>query len=164
MWGRGIELITIYVFSDSHGCSSKMIRVLEEKQPDLCLFLGDGEADFDTVRERFPSLRAESVCGNCDRFSQAPKELHLTVGGKRIMAVHGHEYNVKWDRDLMRLRYSALEKGEDVVLFGHTHSACREEDYVPVILNPGSAGYGSGASYGIITIDGAVLKTELRRI
>jgi predicted phosphodiesterase len=86
----------------------------------------------------------------------------MTLGGKRIMMTHGHDYSVKFT--LSRLCAEANKKGADIVLFGHTHQ--RYERYLPAgeteygvalskpmyLFNPGSIG-GYEASFGCIEID-----------
>ena len=83
-------MIKACVFSDSHGTSKTMISAVELDHPDLVFFLGDGERDFRDLQERFPTLSYFAVCGNCDLGSGLGDLLVCTVGGVRILAVHGH--------------------------------------------------------------------------
>ena len=110
----------ICVFSDSHGCPDNMIRVMEQENPDMVIHLGDGEGDLVPLKNRYPRTEVLNVRGNCDGRSAAPMKLVLRVEQVRLFAVHGHEYNVKFDRTLTKLRYSAMEAEANVVLFGHT--------------------------------------------
>ena len=155
---------TIFVFSDSHGYAGNMLRALDAELPDLMIHLGDGEYDLDAVKARYPLLPAETVRGNCDRFSVSVKTLRMTVAGKRIFATHGHLYDVKYDADLTRLRYAALEDDADVVLFGHTHRAYLDEFAGMKILNPGTCGRTPGPTYGRITIENGLVTAEIRSI
>ncbi len=154
----------ICVFSDSHGYPENMLRVMEQEKPDTVIFLGDGEEDLVPVKHRFPETVFHSVRGNCDYRSAAPLRLVLRVEGVKIFAAHGHEYNVKLDRSLTKLRYSALEAGASVVLFGHTHRALRDSFMGLEILNPGTVGYGARPSYGLLTVEGDQVTVELHRL
>ena len=154
----------ICVFSDSHGYPDNMLRAMELEAPDMVIFLGDGESDLIAVKNRFPEAEYHSVRGNCDYRSAAPLRLLLTVEGVRIFAVHGHEYNVKLDRELTRLRYAALEQDAKVVLFGHTHRPFQDWSLGMEILNPGSVGYGPRPSYAVLTIEDGYARGELKNL
>ena len=163
----------ILVVSDSHGRTSRILEAFERqiKKPDAIVFLGDGLRD--VAYCDFGDVPLFAVCGNCDLYSsfggvRGEDEILITLGGKRIMMTHGHEYGVK--NGLGRLVMAALRKGADVVLFGHTHSPVEiclpagETDFginleKPMyLMNPGSVG-GYDASWGLLTIDnrGSVL-------
>ncbi len=147
--------MNILVFSDSHGRVNKIRAVLEKqiKKPDAVIFFGDGLNDFDSID--LGNTPFYAVSGNCDRTSffeypSEPPEKMLSLCGLKIMITHGHLYSVK--SGLSRLVYSALEKGADIVLFGHTHeklelvyssdTECfgRALDKDLYIMNPGSIG------------------------
>ena len=154
----------ICVFSDSHGCPDNMIRVMEQENPDMVIHLGDGEGDLVPLKNRYPRTEVLNVRGNCDGRSAAPMKLVLRVEQVRLFAVHGHEYNVKFDRTLTKLRYSAMEAEANVVLFGHTHKPYQDHSLAMEILNPGSIGYGARPSYGLLTVNGSKVTVELKRI
>ena len=154
----------ICVFSDSHGRSEDMALAVRAEKPDLVIHLGDGEGDLYRLEKEFPDLGIENVRGNCDWRSTALWTLRLTVAGKRIFAVHGHDHDVKRDPDLRKLKLAALEDDADIVLFGHTHCPCVCHELCMDIMNPGTIGTGSVHTYGVITIDGDSVKLELRRI
>lgn len=151
-------MMTILVFSDSHGDTDAMAAVTAQVRPDLVLHLGDHFSDMVKLHQRFPEIPMQGVQGNCDRPG-SPRSLRLTPEGKRIYAVHGHEHGVK--EDLSRLYFSALEAGADLVLFGHTHRPLREEKDGVRFLNPGSIGRGWPPSYGLVRIEGGQLFTEI---
>lgn len=147
----------LLVFSDSHGCAGHMLRAIEAEAPDGIVFLGDGERDLHEVMRRFPNLPVKSVRGNVDGQSAAPLLLRDTIEGKRVFAVHGHEYNVKYGGGIQRLCYAAMEADADIVLFGHTHAPYSDRYLGMDILNPGSIGSNARPTYGVVTIaDGAV--------
>ena len=97
----------------------------------------------------------------------------MTLGGKRILMAHGHEYGVK--SSLARIVASAVSRDVDIVLFGHTHEP--QELYLPegenqfgitqkkplYLLNPGSIG-GYDGTWGCVSIDrsGRVLMSHGR--
>lgn len=159
--------MTLLVFSDSHGRTSKMLEAFDRqiKKPDAVVFLGDGLRDISYCDGwEVPVL---CVCGNCDVFSvfggiHAEDEMVTNLGGKRIMMTHGHDYSVK--STLSRLCIAANRNKADIVLFGHTHQPLAK--YLPAgeteygvtlekplyLFNPGSIG-GYDASFGCIEID-----------
>lgn len=154
----------LLVCSDSHGAWRNLVSAVEAEAPDLLLHLGDGARDLEHVRERFPALRIESVRGNCDDDSAAPLLRVFPVEGRTVFMTHGHEHNVKWDRELMRLRYSALERDAALVCFGHTHRALLEQSLGMTVLNPGSIGYGAAPSYAVVTLENGTVAAELKRL
>ena len=154
----------ICVFSDSHGCVEYMLRAIAHEKPDMIIHLGDGENDLYSVQRLYPELPVESVQGNCDRFSSALTVLNTTVAGKRIFAVHGHKYGVKYDPALTNLRYAAMEADADIVLFGHTHTPYRDHSLAMDILNPGSCGDVRVPTYGVIEIDGSSVSTAVKEV
>lgn len=146
--------MNILVFSDSHGRASNLFEVLKRqiKKPDAVVFLGDGIRDISYCDLEGATLFA--VEGNRDLYSSygginAEEEILVTLGGKRIMMVHGHAYGVK--SGLARIVMAAARKDVDIVLFGHTHQAL--EKYIPAgkteygielekplwLFNPGAA-------------------------
>jgi putative phosphoesterase len=156
----------LLVFSDSHGRGSNMLEAVSRqiKRPDAIVFLGDGLKDLYYCD--FGDIPTFAVCGNCDFYSffgkgEAEDEIVMTLGGKKIMMVHGDRYGVK--SGLGRLVKAASEKGVDIALFGHTHVPL--EKFLPAgeseygielskplyLFNPGSVG-GYGATFGCVQI------------
>lgn len=144
--------VKICVFSDSHGASDAMLRAVTLESPDLCFFLGDGQADLAPVQRAFPDLVIHAVRGNCDLFSPLPLTLCSTVDGVTIFAAHGHRCDVKHDPTLEALRAAGHAAGADVILFGHTHEPRLENRTLPILLNPGSLN-GTRPSYGVLVLD-----------
>ena len=139
----------LLVFSDTHRRSSGMLRILSDSLPDVLIHLGDLTGDLDDVRAVFPSLRILSVPGNCDFV---PNEvLETKIGGVRFFLCHGHQYGVK--SGLARLKAEAKRRDAKIVLFGHTHRACLEEEDGIVYLNPGTASGFGRLTYGEILLD-----------
>ena len=115
--------MNILLFSDSHGDVDAMAAVVEARRPRQVLHLGDHFSDMAKLHLRFPEIPMQGVRGNCDAPG-SPESLRLTLGGTRILMVHGHRQGVK--EDLERLYFTALEAGARLVLFGHTHRPLHE--------------------------------------
>ena len=150
----------ILVFSDSHGNVARMKRVVERTEADLILHLGDGEADFEALKESYPGrAMMVAVRGNCDFLSDLPAERIFEFEGVRFLMLHGHTRGVKHGNGALEA-YARI-KEIDLVLYGHTH--CHEDTYHPAdeggkpfrVFNPGSIGsptYGQPPRYGYIEI------------
>ena len=137
--------MNIGIVSDSHGDRGSLRALVNAMGPiDVLCFLGDGTDDVREL-EAFSGLRAGhpavyAVKGNNDLYGWEPEEIVLTLGGHKLLMVHGHHQGVR--QGLMRLSLYAREKGADVVLFGHTHMPCVENDHGLLMINPGAAGRG----------------------
>ena len=156
-----IPLKKLLICSDSHGHVKNLLAAVETEAPDSLLHLGDGERDLARVRERWPVLPIANVRGNCDDWTDTPLQRVFSVEGHRVFMVHGHELNVRWDRELLRLRYAAMEQGAELALFGHTHRPYLDGSGGLWVLNPGSIGNGQ---YAVVTVDGDTLRPELKQV
>lgn len=152
------------VFSDSHGYADNMIEAVRRERPALCFFLGDGEHDLVTLRNRCPALPIHAVRGNCDPFSTQPLVLNCVVGGLRFFVTHGHQHGVKYDNEYRDLCYAALRANADVALFGHTHIPFLDRHLGMTILNPGQIGRAKNPSYGLLNIDNGQLFAEIKAL
>lgn len=138
-----------------------MITAIRREKPDTVLHLGDHIADTTALTEQFPTLPLCAVRGNCDWYDRSPEEALLHFGKKKILLVHGHNQGVK--NGLLRLRYTAMEKGADVALFGHTHQPyCTMEDGL-WLMNPGACG-GVRPTYGVITLEGEHITCRVKDV
>ena len=151
----------IIVFSDSHRELDGMRRVIDREKPDYVFHLGDHDSDAEQISREYQSLPVSMVRGNCDGWSETPKTLCFTLGGKRFFLCHGHTYGVK--SGYLRAIYAAREQDAEILLFGHTHEAyyeCAElgGDRQLHILNPGSCGYGWQPSYGKIRLEAGAIQ------
>ena len=148
----------IVVFSDSHNDFDVLCRAVRaQPQADMFLHLGDGQDEFDELREKFPDKRMMFVRGNCDWGSRAESEAVVTLGDRKIFLTHGHMYDVK--RGTEKLRSKAKALGVDVACFGHTHNAATWRVDGVYMLNPGSIAFprGTPPTYGVIDIaDGEI--------
>lgn len=141
----------IIVFSDSHRELNGMRKVIKREMPDYVFHLGDHDSDAEQISREFQLLPVAMVRGNCDGWSDTPKTLTLTLGGLRFFLCHGHTLGVK--SGYLRAIYAAREQKADVLLFGHTHIAERDEGSGLKLLNPGSCGFGYQPTYGFFEIE-----------
>ena len=151
----------LLVLSDSHGRRDH-VRDVMAMHADAAgvIFLGDGLRDLPDE----DGMRILAVRGNCDMFSffdgePAPEERLEVIGGVRIAALHGHTRAAK--AGYGRLMAFGVERGADIVCFGHTHEA--HEQYIPAgevffgaplerplyLFNPGALNVGC---FGLITL------------
>ena len=139
----------LLVVSDSHGAVDAMRLAAAREKPDRVLFLGDCLVDAAALEKSEGNLRIETVPGNCDWGSLDQPERLVELGGVRILMMHGHTRNVKYDGT--RAYYAAKEMGADVLLYGHTHRALVDCDGVMYTLNPGSIR--DRGTYGVLLIE-----------
>lgn len=133
----------IAVVSDSHGGSYHLQRFVEfckAEKIDQVIHLGDVCDDAKYLRQNL-EIPVAMVAGNCDFYSREPRELTLTLGGKRFLLVHGDRYGVKLGYD--RLSYYAEEQRVHCALFGHTHQAFAGFVGNALLINPGALKNGS---------------------
>ena len=140
----------ILVLSDSHRETDYLRLAVKKENPDAVVHLGDHAWDADELEREYPILPLCRVKGNCDfGESRYPEKWLIHWEGVKLLAVHGHKQSVK--SGLLQLKYTALEAGAQIVLFGHTHMPfCAEQDGL-WMLNPGACG-GRSPSYGLIEI------------
>lgn len=129
----------VVAFSDTHGSFRAANRILRKTpDADLYIFLGDGEKEIEQAKALYPQKQVISVMGNCDCYSNAPKELVYTApDGRKVFCTHGHEYSVGFSLD--KLYYRARELDASVALYGHTHERYYTYTNGLYIINPGSA-------------------------
>ena len=149
------------IFSDSHGNTEPMRRVLSQHPTaSHVLFCGDGFRDFETLSAEFPKKIFVAVKGNCDLFvfdENAPVERTFELFGLRILLLHGHTVGVKGGYGVAASH--AYDVGADIVLFGHTHipfeGKLQVREKTVELFNPGSIGqrsYCGTFSYGVLTV------------
>ncbi len=151
----------IGVLSDSHGNRNSLIKALKKMgKVDVIFHLGDFVKDSEHIGN-FHQGHIYVVGGNCDCFvnANAPSELEVDIGGKKVFATHGHKYRVK--NGLNTLYYKGIEIGADIILFGHTHNSQIIKVDDMVMMNPGSISRPRNAqrsTYGIIEIENGNIK------
>ncbi|MFJ7934969.1 metallophosphoesterase [Sporosarcina sp. NPDC096371] len=145
----------LVVMSDSHG-DKETVKAVSALPADAIFHCGDSELSFDD-----PVLHTMyRVRGNCDRDARFPTSIVVDVQVKKVLAVHGHEHDVR--SSLMGLYYSAKELGADIVLFGHSHLYGAEMKDGILFLNPGSTMQprgGKEATYAVVDWDETVRVT-----
>ncbi len=153
----------ILVFSDSHGAVQNIKKALDEHLKygavDRVFFLGDGARDIISIAEMYPTITFDYVLGNCDSSTSNINLLEklITVEGVKFMLTHGHGLGVK--SGYYRAADYAIDKGADVLLYGHTHVAADisvDGSYGGRVrmINPGSCGSLFFGSYATLHIEG----------
>lgn len=126
---------TVYVFSDSHGKSGDMIKLVSDGRPDAVIHAGDYASDARAVEQK-TGIMCYAVKGNCDYFDSEQELREISIMGQKILITHGDRYAAKYSYD--RLFYLGQEHEVKVVIFGHTHEAyCEYMDGI-WLVNPGS--------------------------
>lgn len=128
----------VAVFSDSHGYRgrlSNLLMMLEADGPlDAIIHLGDGDRDLYQLGVDLPPVY--QVSGNCDFMPDCLLQ-DVKLSNARILLTHGHQQNVKTDRE--RLLRLAAQYNAQAALFGHTHSQWCDIQGGILLLNPGAA-------------------------
>ncbi len=158
----------LVIASDIHGSAywcGKLMRLLEQEQPDHLILLGDllyhGPRN-DLPRSYAPkqvipilsqyAQRIIAVRGNCEAevdqmvlpFSCMADFSELLIDGKRLFLTHGHH----WNPDCL----PPLPEGS-VFLFGHTHVKMDEMRGSIRCLNPGSVSIPKDGSHSCIVYE-----------
>jgi putative phosphoesterase len=150
---------TLLFSSDLHGCTSKLITLLQKAatfQARTLLLAGDTcPSEGSTFQEtlKTSSVPIVMVKGNCDNqyaFHSAglplpPLLRRIPFAGRTIVMIHGDRY---FPPEILNLHQ------QDILLSGHTHCPSLTIDEKGIIsINPGSPSYPrnqEGATYGII--------------
>ena len=128
----------VLVISDTHRYIKNAEELLKTYRGsiDTVIHLGDMVNDVKRLEIKYRNIKFYNVAGNNDYDSEAPFEMLVTLGGKRILLTHGHRQRGNYG--LLSLGLWAEEKEADAVLFGHIHSPVREYFNSVLICNPGS--------------------------
>ncbi len=152
----------ILVLSDSHAALSFMRWCIQTVKPDAVVHLGDYYQDGEAMAEENPHIPFYRVPGNCDAhrgFIPDPEVRVEKVCGVWLYMTHGHRHNVKMT--LHSLLRDAKASKVQVVLFGHTHVSCCQEEDGLWILNPGTCGTYGGSAGLIETENGRILSCRV---
>ncbi len=150
------------VVSDTHGDVHAIRWVTRRlKGVEFLLHAGDHCKDGYQISSRLlvPGI---AVRGNCDRGTDAPEEVLKDFLGITVLITHGHAYSVKWGYE--RIVQRAKEAGAPLVIFGHTHVACKLEIDGITLFNPGSPESprsGMPRSCGIIQFEPGAFSLQL---
>lgn len=145
----------ILVLSDSHGNNDRLEEVIELEKPFDCLIhCGDVEGA-EYMISQIADSPVHIVSGNNDFFSSLSPEEEFDIEGIRFFITHGHYYYVSMGPE--RIINEGIERGSDVVIFGHTHRPYVDDSSGILVMNPGSIAYprqeGRLPSYIVLTID-----------
>lgn len=151
------QLRKILIVSDTHRKNDNYFTLLERLRPlDLVIHCGDVEGS-EYALSQAADCPVQIVLGNNDFFSDLPRELELKLGRYCVWVTHGHTYYVSVGNE--RIKQEARERRADIVMFGHTHRPCLEEEKDLITLNPGSISYprqdGHRPSYILMEMDTA---------
>lgn len=143
------------IFSDSHGRVDKAIDIIHQYPKAEAVFHCGDIAEEDEILRRATPHTVAIVRGNCDYYSKLPHEIVTTFAGKKIAMCHGHQHLMFGGID--QLKYWAMEREADIVLFGHTHVPFVEQSSTLTVINPGSISKprqeGYKKSYAVLEID-----------
>ena len=152
----------IIAFSDSHGNPGYLRDAVETAlrgtPADIYVHCGDGVRDLNAVepilRDLNPNVRVYGVRGNCDfaAFQYPTLEL-FEANGVKMMATHGHLYDVKSQYEA--LLCAAKSFGAQVAFFGHTHRPLLEYTRGVYLINPGAVcrRLEGNIAYAVVTVD-----------
>lgn len=127
------------IVSDTHRHNENLEIVLKKVgHIDMLIHCGDAEGTEEQIR-RLIDCPMCIVAGNNDFFSGLPAEAFFELEGRKILLTHGHYHHVSVGVE--RLVQDGLERGADIVIYGHTHRPMMEIRNGIVVLNPGSISY-----------------------
>ena len=116
----------ILVFSDSHGDSESMRKVMKRFYPHAAMYLGDGIEDFFSLEKEFPLTEFIHVRGNEDAADASDEErLHVA---EEVSVYMNH----------FKMVERAVELNAQIALYGNSHTP---ELFVKdgiTFMNPGS--------------------------
>lgn len=144
----------VLVVSDTHKKNHTFYAAVEREKPDLVIHCGDAEG-YESDFEAELKCPIEVVQGNNDFFSVLPREKMLEIGSYKVWVVHGHNYYVSMGNET--IKQEAIDRGADIVLYGHTHRPSIDDAGNVIAINPGSISYprqeGRQSSYVVIELD-----------
>jgi len=145
----------VLVVSDTHKRDANFYDVLEKVGPvDAIIHCGDAEGS-EYEYEQLVSCPMHMVAGNNDFFTGLSKEIELMIGKYKVWITHGHQYYVSMGSET--IKEEAIDRGVDIVFYGHTHRPVIDISKEVIAINPGSLSYprqeGRQASYVLMEID-----------
>ena len=129
----------VMIVSDTHGCRENLEIALKQIGPlDLFIHMGDVEGGLKYIEE-LVTCEKHFVAGNNDYFLSFPRELEFFIGPYKTFITHGHQFSVSLGVE--HLRDEGISRGDNIMMFGHTHRPYLEIGEEITILNPGSISY-----------------------
>lgn len=123
----------LVVFSDAHGNKQAVERVINyNSDADYLISLGDSELPLSYLQ----SKNIVMIKGNYPFDAGFKYEIKMNFHNKKVYLTHGHKYGVH--KENKKLIQYGLNKGFDLIMFGHTHIVFQEEIEGMLVLNPGS--------------------------
>lgn len=155
----------IIAFSDSHGSFNDLQKVvLNNKDTDLFLHLGDCVDEFEDIKSVYNNYVFENISGNCDYDDFCSTYKIISVKKKRILITHGHNLCVKYSLD--NIKDIMMKQNIDIALFGHTHIPLIKDWEGKYIINPGSISFPRQAdnkkTYAEIIIEGSEITPSIK--
>ncbi len=153
------------VLSDSHtntAACERAISAIGQKNIDMIIHLGDVARDVDYLESLYYPIRVVSVLGNNDYMRSEDFERVIDFDGHKIFLCHGHTQSVSYGTE--KLEQTALSKGCEAALFGHTHHAVlKKGESGMIILNPGSVATprGGRASFAVLETENGKLSAAI---
>lgn len=150
------------IASDSHGRYQRLFEILEKTGPyDGVIHCGDSQLPYRFFKNEI-KCPLYMVRGNCDSDVNLPLKEEIELAGHKILIVHGHRQNVKWD--LQELKHLAMEAHAEIICFGHTHEALNSKVGDMYFINPGSLELprNTAPSYAVMEIDEENVEIQLR--
>ena len=156
----------ILIVSDTHGYNENLVRAIEIEKPfDKMIHLGDFE-DEQNIR-RLVNCGIIMVPGNNDYSIELDKSRVVKIHDYTVFITHGNIYAVNYGYN--RVVYAGMEKGANIVMFGHTHVPIIDEFDGVTVINPGSLTYprqeGRKPTYVVMNVDdNGLAHFELREL
>lgn len=148
----------IVVVSDSHG-RNELLYEIQNKNKDADLFIHCGDLEGDPLD--YPGYIM--VRGNNDYFGDFENERIIPCGKHKIYVTHSHRFSYFQRGEQMARR--AYELGCDIVCYGHTHVARKENVDGILEVNPGSLAHsrdGRDVSYAILYLNQDQIDVEFK--
>lgn len=145
----------VLIVSDTHGYDQNFEAAVNQEAPiDVLIHCGDIEGSEDYF-EALVECPVYMVRGNNDFFSDLPGEMVFRLNDHKIFLTHGHCYGVSMG--IEHVLDEGIDRGADIIMFGHTHRPLLEEENGVTILNPGSLSFprqvGRKPTYMVMEID-----------
>lgn len=145
----------VLIVSDTHGYDQNFEAAVNQEAPiDVLIHCGDIEGSEDYY-EALVECPVYMVRGNNDFFSDLPGEMVFFLKGHKIFLTHGHCYGVSMG--IEHVLDEGIDRGADIIMYGHTHRPLLEQEDGVTILNPGSLSFprqeGRKPTYLIMEID-----------
>lgn len=145
----------VLIVSDTHGYDQNFEAIMDQEAPvDVLIHCGDIEGSEDYF-EALAECPVYMVRGNNDFFSDLPSEMVFELGGRRIFLSHGHCYGVSMG--IEHILDEGMDRGADLIIFGHTHRPLLMQEGDTTVLNPGSLSFprqeGRKPTYMVVNID-----------